>query len=230
MVVNNTSTEMKIIKVLLADDHNLFREGLKRLIETEKDIKVVGETENGQQTLDFLLASRLAPAADVILLDIGLPDINGIQITHRVKQEKVNAKIIILSMYEDEAHILQAFNAGADGYTIKTMPFSEIVDSIRRVARGETVIPQSLTPKLISGIRRISGEDFKKRIFDITAREVDILSFLAQGMANKEIAANIKTKEKTVKNQLNNIFSKLKVTNRTQAVLKAIKLGIISSE
>lgn len=221
---------MKKIKILLVDNHKFVREGLKHFLEREKDIKVIAETENGQQTLDYLLASHPVPTADIVLLGIDLPDINGIQITHSVKQKNVNVKIILLSTYEDEAHILRAFNAGVDGYILKTMSAQEIVTSIRCVARGEIVVPRSLTSKLISGIRRISREDLKKKIFGITLREVEILNYLAQGMANKEIAANLKTKEKTIKNQLNNIFAKLHVTNRTQAVLKAIKLGIVSTE
>jgi len=225
------------IKVLIADDHTLFREGLKRLLETEKDIKVVGETSTGRQTLDRLLcpharhgALPVASFPDIVLLDINLPDINGIKIAHTLKQKNENIKIIILSMYEDEAHILQAFNTGADGYAIKTMPPEEVIKAIKHVAAGETVIPRSLTPRLISGLRKVSGQEVKKGMFDITQREVEIIAYLAQGLSNKEIAFNLKTKTKTVKNQMNNILSKLNVANRTQAVLKAIKLGIISGE
>ncbi|MBA3066018.1 MAG: response regulator transcription factor [Proteobacteria bacterium] len=133
-------------------------------------------------------------------------------------------------MYEDESHILQAFNAGADGYMIKTMPASQVITAIKHVAAGEMVVPRSLTPKLVSGLRKVSGGEVKKRIFDITPREIEIITYLGEGLSNKEIAANLKTKTKTVKNQMNNILSKLNVTNRTQAVLKAIKLGLISGE
>jgi len=223
---------MKKIKLFLADDHNLFREGLRRLLETEKSFEVAEGFNTGDKLRDFIFSKKHSRnlSGSVILLDINIPGINGIQLTQMIKEKFPEIKILILSMYEDESHILQAFNAGCDGYAIKTMPSSEVINAIKYVAAGETVIPRSLTPKLISGLRKVSGDEVKKRIFDITQKELEIITYLAEGLANKEIAFNLKTKEKTVKNQLNNIFSKLNVTNRTQAVLKAIKLGLISGE
>ncbi|MBU2528844.1 response regulator transcription factor [bacterium] len=223
---------MKKIKLFLADDHNLFREGLRRLLETEKDFDVADGFDSGEALRDYIFSKK--PSRDlsgcVILLDINIPGINGIQLTRIIKEKFPEIKILILSMYEDESHVLQAFNAGCDGYTIKTMPSSEIINAIKHVAAGETVVPRSLTPKLISGLRKVSGDEVKKRIFDITQKEIEIITYLAEGLSNKAIAFNLKTKEKTVKNQMNNILSKLNVTNRTQAVLKSIKLGLISGE
>jgi len=223
---------MKKIKLFLADDHNLFREGLSRLLETETDFEVAEGFDTGDKLRDFIFSKKHSRklSGSVILLDINIPGINGIQLTRMIKEKFSEIKILILSMYEDESHILQAFNAGCDGYTIKTMPSSEIITAIKHVAAGETVVPRSLTPKLISGLRKVSGEEVKKRMFDITQKEIEIIAYLAEGLSNKEIAFNLDTKEKTVKNQMNNILSKLNVTNRTQAVLKAIKLGLISGE
>jgi len=223
---------MQKIKLYLADDHNLFREGLRRLLETEKEFEIVDDFDSGEALRDYIFSKKHSQdmSGSVILLDINIPGINGIQLTRLVKEKFPDIKILILSMYDDEARILQAFNAGCDGYTIKTMPSSEIINAVKHIAGGETVVPRSLTPKLISGLRKVSGEEVNKRIFDMTEREIEILSSLAQGLSNKEIAANFKTKEKTIKNQLNGLFSKLNVLNRTQAVLKAIKNGIISNE
>jgi len=218
-----------VINVLLVDDHTLFREGLKKILETEREINVLGEAKSGAEVLDFL-AKKNAKKIDVVILDLNLPDMNGIQITQIIKDKFPQIKILILSVFDDEANILQAFNAGVEGYTVKTMSSNEIVTSIKYIARGEIVVPRKLTEKLVSGIRRISGEDIKRRIFNFTRREIEILTYLADGFSNKEIASKLKTKEKTVKNQMNIIFDKLGVRNRTQAVLKAIKTGIISGK
>ena len=216
------------IKIFIAEDYLLFREGLKKLFESEKDLHVVGESATGTDTVTAILDKTLP--VDVVLMNIGLPKQDGIKTTRILKEKRPDIKVLILSMYEDESHILQAFNAGADGYTIKTMTSREIINAVRVISQGEMAVPRLLTPKLVSGIRHISAEDLKKKIFDMTPKEIEILSYLAKGMSNKEIAANLKTKVKTVKNQLNFVFGKLQVTNRTLAVLKAMKLGIISSD
>jgi len=221
---------MKQVRIYIADDHKLFREGLSRIIETEKEFKIVGEADDGKKVLDDLISAKNRIQVDVLVLDINLPEINGIKILYEIKKKRNDIKVLILSMYDDEAHILQAFNAGADGYTIKTMGSQEIIRAIKDIINGEIVVPRSLTSKLISGIRKISQEDLEKKIFSMLPREIEILQYLAQGLSNKEIAFKLQVKEKTIKNYLNNIFVKLSVTNRTQAVLKAIKLGLISGE
>ncbi|MDO9513863.1 MAG: response regulator transcription factor, partial [Elusimicrobiota bacterium] len=181
---------MKKIKIFLADDHNLFREGLRRLLETEKDFDVADGFDSGEALRDYIFSPKHSSdlSGSIILLDINIPGINGIQLTRMVKEKFPEIKILILSMYEDESHVLQAFNAGCDGYTIKTMPSSEIINAIKHVAAGETVVPRSLTPKLISGLRKVSGDEVKKRIFDITQKEIEIITYLAEGLSNKAIA------------------------------------------
>jgi len=214
------------IRLFIADDHRLFREGLRRLLEVEKDIKVVGEAEDGLEVLERFLKKKMK--VDLLLLDINLPRRDGISVARELKNKLPELKILILSMYEDEAHILQAFNAGVDGYIVKTMPAEGVINSIRVAMRGEIIVPRNLTSKLVSGIRRISEDELKRRMFKLTPREIEILKFLGEGLSNKEIASILKVKEKTVKNQMNIIFEKLHVSNRTQAVLKAIKMGLIS--
>ncbi|MBA3066267.1 response regulator transcription factor, partial [bacterium] len=197
---------MKKIKIFLADDHNLFREGLRRLLETEKDFDVADGFDSGEALRDYIFSNKHSRdlSGSIILLDINIPGINGIQLTRMVKEKFPEIKILILSMYEDESHILQAFNAGCDGYTIKTMPSSEIINAIKQIAAGRTIVPRSLTPKLVSGLCKVSGEEVKKRLFGLTPKEIEIIAYLAEGLANKEIAFNLKTKTKTVKNQMNN--------------------------
>jgi len=213
----------KKIKILLADDHSLFREGLRRILGQEKDIEIVAEARDGAEALR--LANRLKP--DVVLMDISLPGRNGIRITRKIKKRQGGIHVIMLSMYEDTAHIIESFQAGASGYVIKTHSSRELIETIRSVFREGVSIPPSIEQKLLKGIRQ---PDFLSRVqnINLTNKEVKILKIVASGSTNKEIARRLFISEKTVKNHLNHIYRKLGVKNRAQAVVEGLKRDYIS--
>ena len=213
----------KTIRILIADDHTLFREGLRKILDLEKDIKIVGEAEDGAETLR--LANRVKP--DVILMDISLPGPNGIRITRQIKKRHRKVYIIMLSMYEDTAHIIESFQAGASGYVIKTYSSGELIETIRSVSREGVSIPPTIEHKLLRGIREPDFLSGTQRT-NLTKREVRILKLVASGNSNKEIATKLFISEKTVKNHLNHIYRKLGVKNRARAVMEGLKRDYIS--
>jgi len=213
----------KKIRILIADDHALFREGLQKILEFEEDIKIVGETKDGAETLG--LAERLKP--DMILMDISLPGPNGIRITRQIKKRYRKVYVIMLSMYEDTAHIVESFQAGASGYIIKTRPSGELIETIRSVSKEGVSIPPTIEHKLLKGIREPGFIGVTKRV-NLTKKEVKILKLVASGNTNKEIASKLFISEKTVKNHLNHIYRKLGAKNRAQAVVEGLKREYIS--
>jgi two-component system response regulator DegU len=215
----------KIIRIVIADDHALFREGLRRVMEFEEDIKIVGEAKDGAET--FELARRVKP--DVILMDISLPGPNGIRITRQIKKRYRKVYVIMLSMYEDTAHITDSFQAGASGYVIKTSPSGELIQTIRSVFREGVSIPPLIEHKLLKGIRKpdfLSGTEN----VHLTKKEIKILKLVASGKTNKEIAKKLFVSEKTVKNHLNHVYRKLGVKNRAQAVVEGLRRDYISKD
>jgi len=215
----------KTIRILIADDHALFREGLRRILELEKDIKIVGEARDGVEALR--LADRLKP--DVILMDISLPGPNGIRMTRQIKKRYKKVHVIMLSMYEDTTHITESFQAGASAYVIKARPSGELVQVIRSVFREGVSIPPLIEHKLLKGIRNPDFLSGTPRA-NLTKREVKVLKLVASGKTNKEIANRLSVSEKTVKNHLNHIYRKLGVKNRAQAVVEALKRDYISRD
>jgi len=213
----------KITRVILADDHVLFREGLRKVLKSEEDIKIVGEANDGAETLR--LTSKLKP--DVILMDISLPGPNGIRIARQIKRRFQKISIIMLSMYEDTAHIMESFQAGASGYVIKTRPSAELIQTIRSVVKEGVSIPPLIEHKLLKGLRKPDFLIGTKRA-NLTKREVRVLKLVASGKTNKEIAKRLFVSEKTVKNHLNHIYRKLGVKNRAQAVVEGVKRDYIS--
>lgn len=213
----------KIVTVLLADDQTLFREGLKDLLEDEKGIKVVGEAKTGPEVIEMV--KKLKP--DVVLMDIKIPELDGISATKVIREKFPQTNVIILSSYEDEAHITEAVSAGANGYLSKMLPASELVNALKTFTSESVMIPQQIMNKLISGLRQGTIKDFPEAL---TPTEMKVMSLLGKGKSNKEIAKELDCSVKTVKNHLNSIFNKLGVTNRTEAVVKAIEKGLISPE
>jgi len=212
-----------IVRVLISDDHSLFREGLRKILELEEDIKIVGEANDGAETLQ--LTNRLKP--DVILMDISLPGPNGIRITRQIKRRFRKVHVIMLSMYEDTAHIMESFQSGASGYVIKTRPSGELIETIHSVVREGVSIPPLIEHKLLKGLRKPDFLIGTKRA-NLTKREVRVLKLVASGKTNKEIAKRLFVSEKTVKNHLNHIYRKMGVKNRAQAVLEGLKRDYIS--
>lgn len=216
----------KKITVILADDQTLFREGIKDLLENEKNIEIVAEAADGQEALR--LVKKLKPT--VILLDIKLPHMDGIEATRQIHKDCPNTNVLILSSYEDEAHVMEAIQAGANGYLSKMLPASELVNALKTFANSGVMIPQPVMSKLIDGLRNMGTANAEASLVALTKTEIKVLALLGRGQSNKEIAASLECSVKTVKNHLNSMFQKLSVSNRTEAVVKGIDLGLISAE
>ncbi len=216
----------KKISVIIADDQTLFREGIKDLLEGEKNIQVVAEAADGREALS--LVKKLRP--NVILLDIKLPHMDGIEATRQIHKECPSTNVLILSGYEDEAHVMEAIQAGANGYLSKMLPAAELVNALRTFANQGVMIPQPVMSKLLDGLRSMGAGGGEASLVALTKTEIKVLALLGRGQSNKEIAASLTCSVKTVKNHLNSMFQKLSVSNRTEAVVKGIDLGLISAE
>lgn len=214
----------KRVKVLIADDQTLFREGIKDLLDNEKSIEVIGEAADGNEVVR--LAKKLRP--DVILMDIKLPHLDGVSATRLIRKELPNTNVLILSSYEDEAHVMESIQAGANGYLSKMLPAAELVNALKAFANDGVMIPQQVMGKLLQGLRQMSAGEGSP--VSLTKTEIRVLVLLGSGMSNKEIAAKMDCSVKTIKNHLNAIFQKLEVSNRTEAVVKGIEMGLISPE
>ncbi len=213
------------VKVLIADDQTLFREGIKDLLENERIVEVVGEAADGQEAVR--LARKLKP--DVILMDIKLPHLDGVAATRLIRKECPATNVLILSSYEDEAHVMESIQAGANGYLSKMLPAAELVNALKAFANDGVMIPQQVMGKLLQGLRQMATGDGNSPVA-LTKTEIRVLVYLGTGMSNKEIAAKMECSVKTIKNHLNAIFQKLEVSNRTEAVVKGIEMGLISPE
>jgi len=220
------STPKKRVRVLIADDQTLFREGIKDLLENEKIIEVVGEAVDGEDVIRQ--AKKLKP--DVILMDIKLPHIDGIAATRQIRKECPATNVLVLSSYEDEAHVMEAIQAGANGYLSKMLPASELVNALKASANDGVMIPQQVMGKLLAGLRQMASGEGQGSPVALTKTEIRVLVFLGSGLSNKEIAAKMDCSVKTIKNHLNAVFQKLEVSNRTEAVVKGIEIGLISPQ
>jgi two-component system response regulator DegU len=216
----------KKITVIIADDQTLFREGIKDLLENEKNITVIAEAADGREALR--LVKKLRP--NVILLDIKLPHMDGIEATRQIHKECPTTNVLILSGYEDEAHVMEAIQAGANGYLSKMLPAAELVNALKTFANQGVMIPQPVMSKLIDGLRNMGTANAEASLVALTKTEIKVLALLGRGQSNKEIAASLTCSVKTIKNHLNSMFQKLSVSNRTEAVVKGIDLGLISPE
>ena len=219
-------TAAKKITVIIADDQTLFREGIKDLLENERNIQVIAEAADGREALR--LVKKLRP--NVILLDIKLPHMDGIEATRQIHKECPTTNVLILSGYEDEAHVMEAIQAGANGYLSKMLPAAELVNALKTFANQGVMIPQPVMSKLIDGLRNMGTANAEASLVALTKTEIKVLALLGRGQSNKEIAASLTCSVKTIKNHLNSMFQKLSVSNRTEAVVKGIDLGLISAE
>ncbi len=215
----------KKITVVIADDQTLFREGIKDLLENEKNITVVGEAADGREALR--LVKKLKP--NVILLDIKLPHMDGIEATRQIHKDCPTTNVLILSSYEDESHVMEAIQAGANGYLSKMLPAADLVNALKTFANQGVMIPQPVMSKLIEGLRQMGSANSVASLVALTKTEIKVLANLGQGQSNKEIAASLTCSVKTIKNHLNSMFQKLSVSNRTEAVVKGIDMGLISA-
>ena len=211
------------INVLIADDHVLMRQGLKQILELEKDIAVIAQASNGNDAVKLAREHR----PDIILMDINMPGINGLQAIKEIKQEKLQCRIIVLTIHEDREYLFKTLQMGAEGYVLKDAEPSVLVEAIRNVHSGQSYIQPNMTRELVREFNRVTlHEKEKNDARDLTAREIEVLELIAEGMINKEIAKQLYISEKTVKNHVSNIFRKLDVSDRTQAAIYAFKHNI----
>lgn len=209
-----------MIRVLIADDHHVVRRGLLFFLKTQKDIEVVGEAKNGLEAV--ALAESIQP--DIILMDLVMPEMDGIQATKRIKAKFPQIEILMLTSFSDRDHVVPAMEAGAAGYQLKDIEPDELVLSIRRIMRGENTLHPEATSTL--EMDRQKTENAPHVLNPLTPREQDVLAELTKGKSNREIASSLFVTEKTVKTHISNIFTKLQVQDRTQAALYAVKHGL----
>ncbi|MFA9559285.1 response regulator [Evansella sp. AB-rgal1] len=208
------------IKVLLVDDHLMVLQGLRFFLSTQKDILVVGEASNGRGAVEK--TTELKP--DVVLMDLDMPVLNGVEATSEIKSTHPDVKIIILTSFSDQDHVVPAIRAGASGYQLKDIDPDQLADTIRGAYHGTTQMHPQVANQLMSHIASV-GKDDDNLIDKLTNREEEVLRLIARGRSNKEIATNLFITEKTVKTHVSNILSKLQVSDRTQAAIYAMKHG-----
>ncbi|WP_017549236.1 response regulator [Salinicoccus carnicancri] len=206
-------------KIIMTDDHHIVREGMKFLLSTTDDIRVVADFGTGAETLEFLSSGH--EEADLVLLDLVMPEMDGIEVTKQIKAEYPNVKVLVLSSYTSEEYIRPVFAAQADGYIIKEMEAEELIASIKDVIEGEKVIH----PNILEVIDREGDMPHEKN--ELSARELEVLKEIVKGKSNKEIGEALFVSEKTVKTHVSHILNKLEVSDRTQAVIYAIKYNIV---
>jgi DNA-binding NarL/FixJ family response regulator len=215
------------IRVLLVDDQALFREGLETLLSVHKDIQVVGQAGNGQEAVE--VAAKVQP--DVVLMDVRMPVLDGVRATSLLKKTQPQSRVIVLTTFDDDEYIFDALRTGAVGYLLKDVASVQLVEAIRAAARGESILDPSVTAKVIAEFTRVSSmvpsAQMEQLIEPLSEREMEILSLIAGGASNKEIADQLYIAEGTVKNHITHILGKLGVRDRTQAALKARELGLM---
>lgn len=209
------------IKVMLADDHALMREGIKHLLEFDGSIEVIEEANNGIECIEKL--EKVDP--DILLLDINMPDMNGIEVLEELKRQNKLIKVLMLTVHSEVEYLMKAIDIGANGYILKDSGSLELKQAINFIMTDGSYIQPSLLPALNS--RLINRDIDKEKLESLTKREIEILTQVAGGMFNKEIANNLDISERTVKNHISNIFKKIDVSDRTQAAVFAIKNNVV---
>jgi DNA-binding NarL/FixJ family response regulator len=209
------------IKVLLADDHGFVRESMRRLLEKQPDLKVVGEAADGSQLIE--LAGKLNP--DVIVTDVAMPDVNGIEATKRIKELHPSIAILILTAYDFDQYVFALLEAGASGYLLKDICSQELLDGIYEVHKGHSVLHPAIARKITQRFWQNNKSQTTQSLESLTDREMDVLNLIAQGKSNKEIADGLSLSIRTIESHVGHIFSKLGVSSRTEAVILALKKG-----
>jgi len=210
-----------MIKVLIVDDHAVLRQGLRLILREASDLNVVGEAASGMEAVER--TKILAP--DIVLLDIQLPDISGVEVARQIRSVRPEARILMLTVSDRSDDLLGALKAGARGYLLKNASAEEVLEAIRRVAAGEAVLPPELTARLIDELAK--PEPTSETLTD---REIEVLQYLAQGFGNKEIAAALAISENTVKTHVRHILAKLNVRSRAEAAAYAVRTGLVNEK
>ncbi len=213
---------MSAIRILLADDHGLFREGLIALLGSVPDTRVIGEAATGEEAMQK--AAELQP--DVLLMDIQMPGTNGIEATRRIVRDSPHIGVVVVTMFEDDDSVFSAMRAGARGYVLKGADQEEILAVIRAVAAGEAHFGPAIARRLMNYFAAPRPADPAEAFPDLTAREREILDLIARGRNNQEIARELYLNPKTVRNHISNIFAKLQVADRAQAIIRAREAGL----
>lgn len=212
---------MAPIRVLIADDHPLFRDGVRVLLNSLPEVEVAGEAGSGEEAVTQ--AATLQP--DVILMDLQMPGMNGIEATHHILQANPNASIIVLTMFEDDDSLFAALRAGARGYVLKGADQTELLHAIQAGVRGEVLFGPAIADRLANFFAALNPAT-PKPFPELTEREREVLTFIAQGYNNSEIAEQLVLSQKTIRNHISNIFSKLQVADRAQAIVRARRAGL----
>jgi DNA-binding NarL/FixJ family response regulator len=208
-------------RVLITDDQTLFRSGLAKLLEADKRIQVVGEAGDGEEAIEMV--DSVSP--DVVLMDLKMPNLDGVEATARITSAHPEVKVLVLTTFDADNHFIQALKAGASGYVLKDSEPDAIVSSILAVVSGERVMATAVANRVLD---MLTGTVTPKEFYDgLTPREIEILKLLAAGMANKQIAYKLKISEKTVRNHVSNTYEKLGIYDRSQAVLYAVRKGLV---
>lgn len=217
---------MSAIRILLVDDQALFREGLRTLLSTQPDFNVVGEASNGEEALR--VAASTSPL--VVLMDLQMPVLDGVAATRRLRAERPECRVIVLTTFDHDEYVFEGLRAGAVGYLLKDAPSEKLFEAIRGAARGESFLQPSVAAKVVAEFARLADHAPPRPqplVEPLSDRELEILRLVATGASNKEIASALTIAEGTVKNHLTNILGKLGVRDRTQAALKAKELGLV---
>ena len=212
---------MEEIRLLLVEDHTLVRDGLKKILALEERFKIVGEASNGEEAVQ--LAQELVP--DVILMDLNMPVMNGIEASRIIKEKNPGAEIIALTIHDDEEYVFELIKAGISGYIMKDISADDLISAVETVASGGSVFNPAIAQKMLGEFRRLAKEGDEQP--KLTYREKEILEHVSRGESNKQIAEKLFISEKTVKNHLTNIFRKLEVEDRLQAMLYAVKHRLV---
>ena len=215
---------MASLRILLADDHTLFRHGIKNLLAAETDLQVVGEAANGGEAVTK--AASLRP--DLVLMDIGMPGLSSFEAARQIKKDRPETRIVFLTMYDDEDYLVEGMEAGASGYLLKDSPAAQLVAAVREVCRGGSSLSPRMLSQLVEDFRgRVKGKQSQPRFATLTTREREILKFLAEGQSVKEIACDLNLSAKTIEAHKFNLMRKLDIHNKAQLVHYAIQKKII---
>jgi DNA-binding NarL/FixJ family response regulator len=210
-----------MIRVLLVDDQPLFRDGLRAVLGADPELQVVGEAADGEAALRLVETER----PDVVLMDLRMPGMGGVTATRRMRVQRPQCQVLVLTTFDDDRSVFEALRAGAIGYLLKDATAAQLRDAVRAAAAGRSVLNPAVAAKVLAELARLRASPETRQPGPFTAREAEVLALLARGATNKEIAAALFVSEGTVKNHVTQIFAKLEVTDRTQAALRARELG-----
>jgi len=216
---------MNKIRIIIADDHAIVREGTRIMLEREDDMEVIGEARDGEEAIKLI--EKLKP--DVAIIDISMPKLSGIDVTKQIKAKLPSTAILILTAYQNDEYVFALLEAGAAGYLLKDVPSSEIVEAVRSVYSGESVLHPSIARKVIQRAIASSAKSIEEKPeFELSEREKEVLMLAAQGLRNKDIADHLCISIRTVQGHINSILHKLNVGSRTEAIFQSVKKGLIS--